>query len=85
MFSYSYIARLNFLHTDHTALAYRSIESPFTKPSSYASEDAIAISLACMNLASASCIIATKTEAVSPTSCNSIAWLKLEIQLAILI
>ena len=30
------IARLNFLHTDHVPLAYRSIESPFTKPSSYA-------------------------------------------------
>jgi hypothetical protein len=40
MFSDSYIARLNFIHTDHTALrlAYRSIEPPFTKPSSYASE-----------------------------------------------
>jgi hypothetical protein len=37
MFSDSYIARLNFIHTDHTALAYRSIEPPFTKPSSYAS------------------------------------------------
>ena len=24
------------MHTDHTALAYRSIEPPFTKPSSYA-------------------------------------------------
>ena len=36
MFSDSYIARLNFLHTDHTPLAYRSIEPPFTKPSSYA-------------------------------------------------
>ena len=34
MFSDSYIARLNFMHTDHTAL---SIEPPFTKPSSYAS------------------------------------------------
>ena len=33
-FSDSYIARLNFIHTDHTALA---IEPPFTKPSSYAS------------------------------------------------
>ena len=31
----SYIARLNFIHTDHTALAYRCIEPPFTKPSSY--------------------------------------------------
>ena len=31
-----YIARLNFIHTDHTALAYRSLESPFAKPSSYA-------------------------------------------------
>ena len=28
MFSDSYIARLNFIHTDHTALAYRSIEPP---------------------------------------------------------
>ena len=37
MFSNNYIARLNFIHTDHTALAYRSIEPPFTKPSSYAS------------------------------------------------
>ena len=38
MFSDSYIARLDhFIHTDRTALAYRSIESPFTKPSSYAS------------------------------------------------
>ena len=40
LFSDSYIAianRLNFIHTDHTALAYRSIEIPFTKPSSYAS------------------------------------------------
>ena len=36
MLSDSYIARLNFIHTDHTALAYRSVESPFTKPSSYA-------------------------------------------------
>ena len=36
MFSDSYIARLNFIHTDHTALAYRSVEPPFTKPSSYA-------------------------------------------------
>jgi hypothetical protein len=32
------IARLNFIHTDHTALAYRSIEPPFIKPSSYAPE-----------------------------------------------
>ena len=31
-----YIARLNIIHTDHTALAYRSVEPPFTKPSSYA-------------------------------------------------
>ena len=37
MFSNNYIARLNFIHTDHTALAYRSIEPPFTKPSSYTS------------------------------------------------
>ena len=37
MFSDTYIARLNFLHTDRTALAYRSIEPPFTKLSSYAS------------------------------------------------
>ena len=37
MFSDSYIARLNFIHTDRTVLAYRSIEPPFTKPSSYAS------------------------------------------------
>ena len=36
MFSDSYIARLNFIHTDHTILAYRSIEPPFTKRSSYA-------------------------------------------------
>ena len=36
-FSDSYVARLNFIHTDHTALAYRSIEPPFTKLSSYAS------------------------------------------------
>jgi hypothetical protein len=32
------IARLNFTHTDHAALAYRSIEPPFIKVSSYASE-----------------------------------------------
>ena len=32
----TYIARLNFIHADHTALAYRSVEPPFTKPSSYA-------------------------------------------------
>ena len=38
MFSDSYIAKLNFIHNDHTVLAYRSIKSPFTKPSSYASE-----------------------------------------------
>ena len=38
MFSDSYIARLNFIHADHTALAYRSVEPPFTKPSSYASD-----------------------------------------------
>jgi hypothetical protein len=38
-FSNNYIARLNFIHTDHTALAYRSVEPPFTKRSSYASED----------------------------------------------
>ena len=38
MFSDSYIARLNFIHTDDIALAYRSIGSPFTKPSSYAPE-----------------------------------------------
>ena len=37
MFSDSYIATLNFIHSDPTALAYRSIEPPFTKPSSYAS------------------------------------------------
>ncbi len=37
LFSDSYIARLNFIHTDHTAPAYRSIEPPFTKRSSYAS------------------------------------------------
>ena len=37
MFSDSYIARLNFIHTVHTALAYRSIEPPFAEPSSYAS------------------------------------------------
>ena len=37
MFSESYIARLNFIHFDQTALAYRSIVPPFTKPSSYAS------------------------------------------------
>ena len=37
MFSDSFIARLNFIHSDQTALAYRSIEPPFTKPSSYAS------------------------------------------------
>ena len=36
MFSDSYIARLNFIHADHTALAYGSVEPPFTKPSSYA-------------------------------------------------
>jgi hypothetical protein len=38
MFSDSYIARLNFIHTNHVSLAYRSIEPPFTKPSSYASD-----------------------------------------------
>ena len=37
MFPDSYIARLNFIHTDYAALAYRSIEPPFTKPSFYAS------------------------------------------------
>ena len=31
IFSDSYIARLNFIHTDHTALAYKSIELLFTK------------------------------------------------------
>jgi hypothetical protein len=31
------IARLNFTHTDHAALACRSIEPPFIKASSYAS------------------------------------------------
>jgi hypothetical protein len=36
IFLNSYIARLNFMHTGHTALAYRSIEPPFIKPSSYA-------------------------------------------------
>ncbi len=29
--------RSNFIHTDHTALAYRSIGPPCTKPASYAS------------------------------------------------
>ena len=30
--SYRYIARLNFIHTDHTALSYRSIEPPPPPP-----------------------------------------------------
>ena len=38
MFSDSYVARLNLYTLINTALAYRSIESPFTKPSSYASD-----------------------------------------------
>ena len=37
MFSDSYVDRLNFIYSDQTALACRSIEPPFTKPSSYAS------------------------------------------------
>jgi hypothetical protein len=34
----SCIPRLNFTHTDHTALAYRSIEPPSIRPSSYTSD-----------------------------------------------
>ena len=49
IFSDSYIARLNFIHADHTALAYRSVEPPFTKPSSYAPDVFCFISLQLTN------------------------------------
>ena len=68
MFSDSYIARLNIIHTDHTALAYRSVEPPFTKSSSYAPAELLHHNPGAFESAPAGCIPAQQLYHVLQTA-----------------